>query len=184
MCTALLGSASLWSSSRTWIWGTSSGPSFNSEIWKQLSEFLTLLSDRAGGGGQMPRPTIECGPMAVPCLSGVACKVMGHNGRASQGGCSSQRRCLFGPWDSVQTGLTQPRPYLGSALPTTPQWPLWQRWGASDGPLRVFMLGQRKKPQAFFQQLLALANWADSVTAGPLCCRPYVKLLSGTKGKS
>lgn len=91
--------------------------------------------------------------------------------------------CFFCPWGPVLPGLTQPGPYVGSAVPTIPWWPLWERWGASDSPLRVFMLRQIKKPQAFFQQLVALANWADSVTAGPLCFRPYVKLLSGTKGK-
>ena len=82
--------------------------------------------------------------------------------------------CFFCPWDPVLTGLSSTNHYLMA--------PATEMGSISNSP--VFMLRQIKRPCAFFQQLLALAYWVDSVTEVVVqYFRPYVKLLSGTKGK-
>lgn len=82
--------------------------------------------------------------------------------------------CFFCPWDSVLTGLSSTTHYLTA--------PATELGSINNSP--VFMLRQIKRPCAFFRQLFALAYWVDSVTEVVVQhFRPYVKLLSGTKGK-
>ena len=99
-----------------------------------------------------------------------------------KGGCSMQ---LFGSELLPSFSFLCPRDPVLAGLSSTIH--SLKAPGTEMGSMRNscdFMVGQIKRQWAFCLQLLALAEGVDSVTEVVVQrFRPYVKLLSGTKGK-